>query len=208
MLQAIPVLPVGMGRGLRLDLHGLSDSETAMQAASDDEAAALEEGGSQAASLEVEHAETAAESSSARDQPAQEIGSAAVTEGTGDGRQEGLAGGESKSQSEQHPGALQPESSNMLEAEPLPAQDANGPEKPKGSAQPADGPRREQPQQQATGGPTGVIPPVLDILGEGLLKLIVPPGGGKKRSSYAGEPANPDNLPQPDPPSAVPVNSR
>lgn len=131
MLQAIPVLPVGMGRGLRLDLHGLSNSETAMQAASDDEAAALEEGGSQAASLEVEHAETAAESSSARDQPAQEIGSAAVTEGTGDGRQEGLAGGKSKSQSEQHPGALQPESSNMLEAEPLPAQDAKGPEKPK-----------------------------------------------------------------------------
>ena len=59
-----------------------------------------------------------------------------------------------------------------------------------------------------TEGPTGVIPPVLDILGEGLLKLIVPPGGGKKRSSYAGEPANPDNLPQPDPPRAVPESSR
>ena len=82
-----------------------------------------------------------------------------------------------------------------------------GLEEPKGVAQPPDGPRREQPQQQATRGPTGVIPPVLDILGEGLLKLIVPPGGGKKRSSYAGEPANPDNLPQPDPPSAVSKDS-
>ena len=189
----------------------LSDTEAATQAASDDEAAALEEGGKQEGNLEIEPAETAAkpdsESSPARAQPAQERGTAASTEGMGDGRQEGGAGGDSHLQSEQHAGALQPEGSSSLDAGRLPAQGAKGLEEPKGVAQPADGPRREQTQQQVTGGPTGVIPPVLDILGEGLLKLIVPPGGGKKRSSYAGEPANPDNLPQPDPPSAVPKDS-
>ena len=54
--------------------------------------------------------------------------------------------------------------------------------------------------QQASGGSKATIPPVLDILGEGLMRLIVPPGAGKKRSAYSGEPTDPLALPQPDPP--------
>ena len=192
-----------------MDSHDLSDSEIAMQAASDDEADALEERGNQEEVPEPEHAITAAkpdsESAPASDQPAQEGGTAAVTEEIEDGRQKALAGGESTSPSELHAGALQPEEFSVLDAEPLPAQGITGQEEVKGGA---DGPRQEQPHRQVTGGPTGVMPPVLDILGEGLLKLIVPPGGGKKRSSYAGEPANPDNLPQPDPPAAAPEDQR
>ena len=52
------------------------------------------------------------------------------------------------------------------------------------------------------------IPPVLDILGEGLLRLIAPPGAGKKRSTYSGEPADPQALPQPDPPLSTPAAER
>ena len=183
-----------------------------MQAASDDEADAVEESGNQKDVLEPEHEQTAAkpdsESFPAREQPAQEGGSAAATEGIEGGRQEALVGGECRSHAEPHAGALQPGSSNIVDPELLPAQGPRGPEEPTGGAQPADGLRQEQPEKQVTGGPTGVIPPVLDILGEGLLKLIVPPGGGKKRSSSAGEPANPDHLPQPDPPAAVPEDLR
>jgi len=49
----------------------------------------------------------------------------------------------------------------------------------------------------ASGGPKAAVPPVLDILGEGLMRLIVPPGAGKKRSAYSGEPTDPQALPQP-----------
>lgn len=54
----------------------------------------------------------------------------------------------------------------------------------------------------------GAIPPVLDMLGEGLMRLIVPPGAGKKRSSYSGKPADPLALPQPDTPSPKPEDGR
>ena len=81
-------------------MHGLSDTEAAAQAASDDEAAALEEGGKQEGSLEIEPAETAAkpdsESSPARDQPAQERGYSSKSQrGWGMGGRRELAGGDS-----------------------------------------------------------------------------------------------------------------
>ena len=62
--------------------------------------------------------------------------------------------------------------------------------------------------QPASGGPKATIPPVLDILGEGLMRLIVPPGPGKKRSAYSGEPTDPLALPQPDPPTSGPETDR
>ena len=60
----------------------------------------------------------------------------------------------------------------------------------------------------ASGGPKPAIPPVLDLLGESLKRLIVPAGAGKKRSAYSGEPANPQALPEPDSGMPVPEGDR
>ena len=62
--------------------------------------------------------------------------------------------------------------------------------------------------QPASGGSKATIPPVLDILGEGLMRLIVPPGAGKKRSAYSGAPTDPQALPQPDSPMPRPEVDR
>ena len=62
--------------------------------------------------------------------------------------------------------------------------------------------------QPSSGGSKATIPPVLDILGEGLLRLIVPPGAGKKRSAYSGAPTDPHALPQPDSPVPLPEVDR
>lgn len=62
--------------------------------------------------------------------------------------------------------------------------------------------------QPVAGGPKASIPPVLDILGEGLMRLIVPPGVGKRRTAYSGEPTDPQALPQPDPPLPTPETDR
>ena len=42
----------------------------------------------------------------------------------------------------------------------------------------------------SSGAKFGALPPVLEVLGEGLKRLIAPPGGGKKRAAYTGSPTN------------------
>jgi hypothetical protein len=49
------------------------------------------------------------------------------------------------------------------------------------------------------------VPPILDALGASIMRLITPPGAGKKRSTYAGSAADLDNLPLPAPPQQEPA---
>ncbi len=179
------------------------EDRLAMEAAADDEAAAQEECSAEEASAEESSRESQQTASSEQSVVMEQPQSIELVNG-------GLA-------EERHPeqkGLPAADSlpavrtgHSQLESGAVEAQDAQNSGAAADSAESKASNTSAQ-VQPASGGSKATIPPVLDILGEGLMRLIVPPGAGKKRSAYSGEPTDPQALPQPDPPTTGPRINR
>ena len=178
------------------------EDRLAMEAAADDEAAAeeecsLDEGSAQESSHKPQHLTSSGESGVGEQAQISKATTGSLTE-------------EPRAQEKGTELVQEPSESEPADTEPAP--DARPLQKEHSSeglgSLESKEPNASGQLQPVSGGPKATIPPVLDILGEGLMRLIVPPGAGKRRSAYSGEPTDPHALPQPDPPVPTPEIDR
>lgn len=193
----------------RLALEAASDDEEAMEAASSKEnAAAWEEcSADEAAEQQGAAAGVSLEESQSRKQAAEQKTAAKESDGAAGSNRDRQAGAGSGQGSEQEQRAVQSQRVGDVIGQPLEREKQAGEAVSGAESESGDVSGGVQSASQPANA-KAAIPPVLDILGESLLRLIAPPGAGKKRSAYSGEPADPQALPQPDPPLSTPDAER
>lgn len=193
----------------RLALEAASDDEEAMEAASSEENAAAGEECStdEAAEQQGAAAGVSPEEAQSREQAAQQEIAAKEADAAAGSKSEGQAGAGSGPGSEQEQRTVQSQTVGDVVAQPVERENQAG-EAVSGAELESGGGSGDLQSAAQPPNAKAAIPPVLDILSEGLLRLIAPPGAGKKRSAYSGEPADPQALPQPDPPLSTPDAER
>lgn len=174
------------------------EDRLAMEAAADDEAAAQEECSPEDGDAQLREEESQPQASGEGTQRGKhpqdgKPDAAKPLEGSGSQQKEKTVRADDATQVEQH--QIEPQSS-VSASEKAQQSDRIAVVSPNSDVVPTS-----SQSLPASGGSKAAVPPVLDILGEGLMRLIVPPGAGKRRSAYSGEPTDPQALPQPDAPS-------